>query len=573
MSLRKVVFNRPLLLGSELWLCIGQLERKLSELGPGSRTSYAAEAVSSLLRCDEFGMAPIDRDCDSSALTRLLLLPELSLAWEDWETVNAAVALYNKPLLVVAGVGFARADALRGRVPFLPPNVSAERNVNFGCAWVHLPATNNSPALSESHFYCKTFAEQAGEAPAFDPLVGSEHLVLEFDDCSIAPVICADLLAESQPGRAAVVDKLREHLHETERPVIVAASVLQKEPWHGIWSSRIDRAVDAGLILVVANYSHDNRPLNYENDANRNLSGAYARSGLFAQETPRTVACNSRDSYTSKAAVIRDSCQVFAAGTLRVKDFSATTGRHLWMARWGLVYSNSTFSLASSRLDFEIPRLCMRTRHFAPSAKEPISEVVSHLLVASSERKKALFLSLLNGPDSELHDPDPASTRVLNDASEIALAVTDALIRADFFEWPDDNSATLKTQISDWGGEAPLDWPSYVWRSATDNWTTMASKLQSLAHSSAPSPAIVVFAEDSNGVDVSTADISAFRDVTEPASNVDPGSPRADANTVIVVPFSEGKRLSALVSRRQNFNDKAASIRDTIIKLAGVRLG
>ncbi|UOS97413.1 hypothetical protein LZZ50_12685 [Xanthomonas arboricola] len=555
---------------SELWLCIAQLGRSMAALDSDSRNPKAAEAVATLLRCDGAGIAPIDGDCDDPDLTRLLILPELSLAWDDWATVDAAVKSYNKPLVLIAGFGFTKAGLIKEQVPFLNAGVSNERNVNFGCAWLQLPAKGELPALSAIHYYCKNFAEQSVEAPNFDPYLGSEHIVLAFEDCSIAPVICADLLADSQIGKLNAVDKLKAYRLKNGRPVIVAASVLQGKPWHNIWSSRIDRTVDSDLILALANYSHENRPASYADDGNRNLSGAYARSGLISHASPQSVVCNGRDHPTSKGIVLRDSCQIFAAGVLRVDGFSPTTGRHLWISRWGQQFANGTFEPVSTRLKFEIPRLCNRTRHFAPSNGQGITEVAAHLAAASDLRKKGFFLSLIDGPESKNRDPDPASNNDLNDASEIALAVTDALIRADFLQWPADEKVTLDVNITSTDGGALFTSSGYVWRSPSETWSIMAAKLQAYAQDPAPQSAIVVFGEDMNGVEVTNDDVSLGRDTTQPLAAFDPAAPRPDSNTVIVVPFSKAKRLSSLITAGMTFDTQANAIRTSIIESTGL---
>ena len=568
--MKEVVVSRQLLNCSELWLCIAQLGRSMTELDPDSRNPSSAQSVAALLRCDGAGVAPIDRDCDNPELTRLLILPELSLAWEDWATVDAAVKSYNKPLVLIAGIGFTRAGTIREHVPFLGAEVSNERNVNFGCAWLQLPAKGELPALSAVHYYCKNFAEQSAEAPNFDPYLGSDHIILAFEDCSIAPVICADLLADSQMGKPNAVDKLKAYRLENGRPIIVAASVLQGKPWHHIWSSRIDRAVDGDLILALANYSHANRPSSYADDGNRNLSGAYARAGLISHASPQSVVCNGRDTPTSKGIVLRDSCQIFAAGVLRVEGFSPTTGRHLWISRWGQQFANGTFEPVSTRLTFEIPRLCNRTRHLAPSGSQGIAQVAAHLSAASDLRRKGFFLSLIDGPASTNRDPDPASSSGLNDASEIALAVTDALIRTDFLQWPADDQVTLEVNIPSTDGGAIFTSHGYVWRSASETWSAMAAKLQAYAQNPFPHPAIVVFGEDVNGVEVTMDDVSLGRDATAPLHAFDPAAPRPESNAVIVVPFSKAKRLSTLVTSATTFQTQANTIRTSIIESTGL---
>lgn len=573
MSLIEVLHHRRLLVGSELWLCIAQLARSKAELGPEFRTDEAAASVAALLSCDIQGVAPIDRDCDNAQMTRLLILPELSLSWEDWETVDAAVKSYNKSLVVIAGMGFTKVSAMREGVSFLDAGVSDDRHVNYGCAWLQIPAAEGMEAISEVHYYCKNFAEQSAEAPHFDPYLGSDHLVLTFDDCIIAPVICADLLADTQAGKPNVIDKLKDYKLTKAQPVVVAASVLQDKPWHEIWSSRIDRVVDGDLILAIANFSHANRPSHYDDDGSRNLSGAYARAGLISNASPQTLACNRIDKPTSKGSVLRDSCQMFAAGVLRVSSFSATTGRHLWMSRWAQEFANGGFQTVQSRLKFEIPRLCHRTRHLSPSHNHQITEVVAHLSTATDSRRTSFFHSIADGPMPSSRDPDPASDSGLNEAAETALLAADALVRTEFLRWPSDEWPTVRVNISTANGDALFSSDGYIWRSASETWSTMAAKLQGYAQNTSPLPAIVVFGEDVHSVDLSSDDVGIDRDSTAPnevGGDFDPAAPRPNSNAVIVVPFSQAKRLSGELRDPGQFALRAKSLRMSIIKATGL---
>lgn len=573
MSLLDLKRHRRILVASELWLCIAQLARSKSELAADCRTEGAAQAVAALLKCNAAGDAPIDRDCDNPALTRLLILPELSLSWDDWASVDAAVKAYRRSIIVIAGVGFTKAADIRRVVTFLNDSVSDDRNVNFGCAWIQLAETGEHPAVSEVNYYCKNFPEQSGEAPLFDPVLGTEHVVFTFDDCAIAPVICADLLADTQPAKRNAIDKLRDHRLNTGVPLVVAASVLQDKPWHSIWSSRIDRVVDGNLILALANFSHTNRPTSYADDANRNLSGAYAGTGLIASKSPQSVVCNGRDNNTSKGVVLRDSCPMFVAGVLRVSDFSATTGRHLWTARWAQQYIHPSFEPAATRLQFEIPRLCRRARHLHPSENEPITEVTDHLSTAADSRKVGFFRSIADGPLAARRDPDPTSEHASNSAAETALAVTDALVRTSFLQWPSDENATVEVNISAPDGQGIFTSACYTWKSPAETWTTMASKLQEYAQSSTPRPAIVVFAEDRNGVEVRPDDVCSDHDSTTPrttSGDFDAASPRPSSNSVILVPMGEAKRLSGEVTKQASFEVHANAIRTSIIKATGL---
>ena len=563
--------DRRLLVGSELWLCIAQLNRPKGNLGPENRNQSAAEAITALLHSDATGRAPIDRDCENDALTRILLLPELAFGIDDLEMVDNAIRSYDKAIVVIAGAGFAKASSLRASVDFLD-NVSDDRNVNFGCVWIHFPERHGGPASHERHFYCKNFHEQRGEVPGFDPVLGSHHVVIKFEDCSVAPLICSDLLADSQQGRQNASDQLRAYRIERDHPVIVAASVLQDQPWNNVWSSRIDRIVDGNLLLILANFAHAGRPECYLDDLNRNLSGAYVNAGQISTPLPETAACISKTNATVKGTVLRDCCEVFVAGMLRVDNFSATTGRHLWLVRWGQNYKEGAFAPINTRLNYEIPRLVNRTRHLSPSNAARVVEVTTHLDQASEDRKKRFFLSIAYGPDAKDADPDPVRNTTANAATELALCAVDALVRSPYFGWPDDDRPSIELRIPAGADIGGFSSHGYVWRSASQTWSAMAEQLQAYAQNPHPRPALIVFAEDINGTDLQHDDI-AQRDAAAPeAHDLDPATPRSASNIVIAVPLSKVKRLSGEVANAGSFGPVADSIFDSIIDLAGLRI-
>ncbi|WP_183426939.1 hypothetical protein [Luteimonas sp. RC10] len=98
----------------------------------------------------------------------------------------------------------------------------------------------------------------------------------------------------------------------------------------------------------------------------------------------------------------------------------------------------------------------------------------------------------------------------------------------------------------------------------------MAAKLQAYAQNPSPQPAIVVFGEDLNGVEVTMDDVSLGRDSAAPLHAFDPAAPRPDSNAVIVVPFSKAKRLSTLVTSATTFETHAKTIRTLIIESTGL---
>ncbi|SKC60305.1 hypothetical protein SAMN06296058_1492 [Pseudoxanthomonas indica] len=569
MTLDVVTYERRILVGSELWLCIGQLSRSKNELTPAHRNRAAADAVCALLECNADGLAPIDLDCDNPLLTRLLVLPELSLGFDDWSLIDQAIRNYNKAILVVAGFGFTKVKSLRTRLHF-PEGTSDGRNVNFGCVWVKLPASGDTEELHDAHYYCKNFPEQTEEQPAFDPVRATSHKALIFQDCTFAPLICADLLADSEAQKPNAVDQLKTLKQENGKPLIVAASVLQETPWHGIWSSRLDRVTDCGFVLALANYSHKVRPATYDDDPNRNLSGAYAAAGTINGTLPDSIDCSARDGQTARGTVLRDSCEVFTAGLLRVENFSSTKGRHLWLVRWGQTYSNAAFTRISTRLTYEIPRICHRTKHLQPSASA-ISRVTSHLEEADDARKASFFLSISEGPNSTSTDPNPSLNSSTNKSMENALRVADALSRSSYFPWPTDLQPTLMVNIPTTEQDPSLRCSAYVWSSTKEHWSGMASSLQSYIDDPIPRPALVVFAEDMNGIPLNQDDVTLQFDTTGPREDaqVDSTAPRAHANTVIALPFSTGLRISSVVDTG-TYPDTIAQLRISILTAAGL---
>lgn len=337
--------------GDELWLCIAQTSRHLQADDPDASNPTAVELVEALLNV-QGGHAPLDADCNkSNSALRVLILPELAFGSFDRQRISAAVAAYNRPLLLIAGVGFPHAGSVRAEIPSFPAPASNDRYVNFGCAWVRLP-TALAPSTHQLLQYCKNHCEQTSELPKFDPVEGTHILAIQFKDLTVFPVICADLLQPSQYQRPSVIDRVKEYSLAVGQPTLLAGSLLQKTPWHGIWSASMSLAVQSfSGVLALANIAQAARPTSFSEDMARNLSGAYTNVAAHGKKQPSNFCSAGRHEAALSGAVLRDCMGMVAAGPLRLKNYTAVNA-HIWMPKWSKRLENGKLS--------DHPKECLR---------------------------------------------------------------------------------------------------------------------------------------------------------------------------------------------------------------------
>ena len=546
--------------GDELWLCIAQTARPWQAHDPDASNPAAVTLVEALLNV-QGGHAPLDSDCNkSNSALRVLLLPELAFGSSDRQRISASVAAYNRPLLLIAGVGFPKARTVRADIPSFPENASDDRYVNFGCAWVHVPTV---PAPSPYQFllqYCKNHCEQAEEVPQLDPVAATHILAIQFNDLTVFPVICSDLLQPSEAQRPSVIDRVKDYSLAAGGPTLLAGSLLQKTPWHPIWSARMALAVQSfNGALVLANIAQEARPNSFAEDVARNLSGAYTNVTAHGKLQPSNFCSSGRHEAALSGAVLRDCMGMVAAGPLRLQNYTAVNA-HIWMPKWSKRLENGGLSDHPKEcLHYEIPRVRKRVHH-QTVPQSPLDRVHSRLDTLDLARK--LFVSVLCGLDPPPAMVDPSASGEANSAVEAGLRAADALHRAGGFDWPAAGNSTLTYGFQSGVDSDAVSIDTYTWRSPFDSWRKMQARL--LTYADDLHPALIVFAADKDGKSLDT-DLGR-RDLTLPQreGGLDNTVARASTTTIVCLPLEKAVRLGEVLDNAPLFAARAAEIKQEI---------
>lgn len=319
------------------------------------------------------------RDLFSGTIPRLLelaqgnvptvvLVPEYSLAFDDWAEIDGLIRSYPGSLIVIAGFGATRGQRLLDWKGAAPGNSSATRRF-FGWdsvgedAYVDAGSPYNGAACwmrQRNETQCvlirKCFPEQKDEALLIPDLALGRSIVrLETDDLVIYPLICSDVICRQHDGDDPL-DWVKTDLDSAppgSRKVLISVISYQSDPFHDLWQASIARALQlttCDCLLVLANQSIDSVHEDDRIDDRRNLSGVY---GPFAMtrgvQSPlpltRPLSCSVAGFV---GAVARETGPCVLTGIVRW-DIGAVQGRFIWhpkrksdIARGGMLSASSS---------------------------------------------------------------------------------------------------------------------------------------------------------------------------------------------------------------------------------------
>lgn len=212
----------------------------------------------------------------------VVCFPELCFIPDDWDEVDALVRGYPGPLLLAAGFGFATGTQLsdwangRGDTCRQPvwdtPLIAATARYNGAWIWVH---TADSTTC---HAVLKNRAEPSHEFSYVENWRGGEEiLALQTPDLTIYPLICFDLLDNTQ---GAPLERVLAHIQNT-RPerALILGMLLQGAPFHEAWGRRLEavaqRLGEQKVAIVLCHYAYDEPHPQETTDRWRSLAGLY----------------------------------------------------------------------------------------------------------------------------------------------------------------------------------------------------------------------------------------------------------------------------------------------------------
>lgn len=348
----RVNLGHSLLFGNALQACTVQLPLP----GPSvpadwfhaTRRDVTTQALRDLLAEDEsalFGLV-------SATQPTVMLLPELALGTEDWRDTDGLVRAFDHSLVLLAGGGFVHGkDLIRWeseptfgpteRLLAIQPEERfsiAHRRCNVGYCWIHLPERGVSTCIA----FLKNYPEQRNEAPLIEDLYqASTILRIDASDVTIFPLICADMLNESQDGKAPCerIDFSLNDAQASGGKSIVLGLLFQLDPTNAQWRGKLGNFVSRGeQRVLICNFSsappygpHTNAEID---DKWRNLSGAYSNFNSRANSRSSTGATREvlESSLSLFGQVIRETAACVVGGPLRWGPFDPKKGQAFWDA-------------------------------------------------------------------------------------------------------------------------------------------------------------------------------------------------------------------------------------------------
>ena len=355
----------------------------------------------------------------------LVLMPEFAFAHEDWEELDAAVRGSSNPIILIAGFGATVGDTLRKwkenngdtiRHWAWDAPISNIKLVNGAWCWVHQPGHRTDCIV-----WMKNVAEQRFEAVKLQNMqFGREVLHLKFNDVSIFPVICADLLdSVNTPG--STQEKIRNSITDDNRhniPILITGSLWQSgynRNWEVAIGDILHHVVkDRPAALALCNIAHDKPQLLESSDRWRSMSGVFVKYEDLPKCQQNLNAGRALETANVSGVVIRDSKPCVVGGKLSWRPYSPVAGQFLWHSD-ALCHINERgvdllSSTSNTTIRCEFKRNLRRfptQKDWDPRVARGLNELISKSETISEQLLEKLVSYIIDGVAyDEIAEPD-----------------------------------------------------------------------------------------------------------------------------------------------------------------------
>ena len=253
----------------------------------------------------------------------LVVAPELSIGTNVAEVDRALVGLPGT-VVVVAGLGFCAPAVV---APWFEATWAPDERANVGLVWVW-----DRGVLWHELFVKNHFEQHVEKALLPAAHKGDWTLRLDFDDVSVFPLICADLLADG-PGSP----RWRINAHLVDRPAVggralVVAPLLTHEPGHDIWRGALQRwsGVPAEHVRIITVNHAAPTPTTLDADPSRRLTGVWWPRADHADEREPNQHSRGCAGAAVVGRVVRRVEPTVVAGPLHFTRGSTLVGRSPW---------------------------------------------------------------------------------------------------------------------------------------------------------------------------------------------------------------------------------------------------
>ncbi|CAK0769605.1 hypothetical protein CCP2SC5_490008 [Azospirillaceae bacterium] len=302
------------------------------------------ELAKKILRGDEALLNKIFPETDTS----LVVFPELAFSFDHWNELNDLVNARSGPMILAAGIGFVSGQKLlewqkqdtghRFGTWDIPNELIKERVYNAAFIWVHTQETTDCYCLLKQH------PQQTAELPEIENWVGGPRpVVLVAEDLCLYPLICFDFLTSGQGAPGDEVLTNLDTLHRNKKALILGM-VLQKEPTHPLWMSRVSELTkkikDYPTAIILCHYGEDDPSSDKNKDQWRCMTGVYRNREKVIYWTDGGPLCLNHSIGAGRkllvppinGTVIRYSHGCIVGGFLNF-DYAQDGCRHLWEAK------------------------------------------------------------------------------------------------------------------------------------------------------------------------------------------------------------------------------------------------
>jgi len=338
----------------------------------------------------------------------LILMPEFAFAHEDWDELNSAIRASVNPVILIAGFGATVGGALLKwrdepsdtfRHWGWNESISNIKVVNGGWCWVHQPGYR-----TDCFVWMKNVAEQRVEAVHLQNMqFGHEVLHLRFNDLSIFPVICADLL-DSLNTNGSTQEKISKAIAVDQRPntpVLITGSLWQlgyNRNWEVAIGNILHHVVkDRPAAVVLCNIAHDDPQSLESSDKWRSMSGVFVKFDDLPRCQQHLHAGRALETASMSGVVIRDSRPCLVGGKVSWRPYNPVAGQFLWHSDVLCLINDHGVDLLSSTNNTTIRCEVKRNLRRFPSSKDWDPRVARGIsdFVSKSEVFPELFLERL----------------------------------------------------------------------------------------------------------------------------------------------------------------------------------
>lgn len=305
----------------------------------------------------------------------VVLFPEFAFGSDDFAELDGLVRQQSREVMVFAGFGAVRGDRLAGQI--LGGHVQcgwqaglaaldATKRYNAAWCWIHDPR-QQGPSSHRCYVLLKNWPEQRHERVDIANFgSGVETVRLDADDCTIFPVICADILADVPNSvHERIAANIRANSLDRKN-ILVPVLMLDSKPSHAAWRSRLENMIQVSslkLAIVTCNHISVLPLVSEEDDQCRCLSGAFVSTQQFSpdhRETPHPV----RPIKVSGIAgyVLRSTDPGIAAGDFVWREIGLAN-RFIWLPNMRITLDGASLVDAiASPTQVEMQRWCHRVR-------------------------------------------------------------------------------------------------------------------------------------------------------------------------------------------------------------------